>query len=148
MTTEITFVPKELETRNGRLFDLLVPAMGETTSIEGETLRALNRVIYRFYNDGDVWWKGYGCETAGPAAAFLASRHTDMFPELWHGIRDSEGREDNAYIEPLIKALEHVVSTIEEKMKAAMTANPGLDMLEFEAKYEDEGEDDWYGEDE
>ena len=36
-------------------------------------IRALNRLVYRWYNDGDRFWEGYGTETAGPAHSFLVN---------------------------------------------------------------------------
>ena len=37
----------------------------------GEICRALNRVQYRLFNDGDQCFVGYGCETCGGEATFL-----------------------------------------------------------------------------
>jgi len=33
----------------------LVPSMGRAETLEGETLRAFDRVVYRYYNDGDAY---------------------------------------------------------------------------------------------
>lgn len=33
----------------------LVPAGGKADTLEGETLRAFDRVVYRYYNDGDAY---------------------------------------------------------------------------------------------
>jgi hypothetical protein len=38
-------------------------------------LRAINKMMYRWYNDGDVFFNGYGAETAGPPATYLM-KHT------------------------------------------------------------------------
>ena len=56
---------------NQGLYSKLVPDSGKADTLEGECLRAIHRIIYRYYNDGDYWWNGYGCETAGPAVTFL-----------------------------------------------------------------------------
>ena len=45
------FVGKELEDRNEPLYDKLVPGQGDAETVEGEMLRAINRIIYRYYND-------------------------------------------------------------------------------------------------
>ncbi|CAE7314011.1 unnamed protein product, partial [Symbiodinium microadriaticum] len=63
----------ELEDRLGVLSDKLMPMQGPAETFEGELVRAINKILYRFYNDGDYWHCGYGCETAGPAAAFLVA---------------------------------------------------------------------------
>lgn len=58
----------------GRLeaaFGELVPAQGEADTIAGELVRAAMRICYRYYNDGDYFFMGYGLETAGPSAAYL-----------------------------------------------------------------------------
>ncbi len=65
------FIGGELEKRNEVLYDKLVPGSGAAGTVEGEMLRAINRIIYRYYNDGDYYYKGYGTETAGPAHSFL-----------------------------------------------------------------------------
>ena len=66
-TTVKEFVGGKLEKRSNVLFDKLVPGSGASDTVEGEMIRAINRLIYRFYNDGDFFYQGYGAETAGPA---------------------------------------------------------------------------------
>ena len=53
------------------LWNKLVSSSGASKTVEGEILRAVNRIIYRWGNDGDYFWTGYGAETAGPAMAYL-----------------------------------------------------------------------------
>jgi len=62
---------EKLETRSDVLFGKLVPVSGNAGTMEGEMLRAINKIVYRHYNDGDYFFTGYGCETAGPAHSFL-----------------------------------------------------------------------------
>jgi hypothetical protein len=52
-------------------FERMVPAMGKAETINGEIIRAVTRIGYRWCNDGDKFFEGYGCETVGPALAFL-----------------------------------------------------------------------------
>ena len=54
------------------LFDVLVPDSGKSDTLAGEIIRAVTRIGYRWYNDGDYFYTGYGLETCGPDAAFLA----------------------------------------------------------------------------
>ena len=42
-------------------------------------MRAINRLVYRWYNDGDKFWQGYGAETAGPAHSFLTNSNQIPF---------------------------------------------------------------------
>ena len=67
------FIGGELEDRNEPLYDKLVPGQGNAETVEGEMLRAINRIAYRYYNDGDKYFQGYGTETAGPAHSFLVN---------------------------------------------------------------------------
>lgn len=53
------------------LFDLAVPVRGRCDSEAGEIIRAMMRILYRDYNDGDVFYEGYGRETCLPAVAYL-----------------------------------------------------------------------------
>lgn len=54
-------------------FDVLVPANGKAPTVAGEIVRAFNRLIYRHWNDGDVFYEGYGRETCGSSAVYLVS---------------------------------------------------------------------------
>ena len=55
------------------LYDELVPMSGKCDSLAGEMVRAIARIGYRFFNDGDWLNVGYGIETVNPAARFLLS---------------------------------------------------------------------------
>jgi hypothetical protein len=46
----------DLEKRNDAIYNDLVAPQGSSETIEGEILRAVNRLSYRYYNDGDKWW--------------------------------------------------------------------------------------------
>lgn len=62
-----------------KLFDTLVPDSGVADTIAGEVIRALNRVDYRDFNDGEVFFEGDGLETCGPSMAFVAEFFIDKF---------------------------------------------------------------------
>lgn len=62
---------------NDELFNALIPSSGRADTIAGETLRALHKIGYRYYNDGDHYFEGYGIETAGSSAIYL-SKHTNQ----------------------------------------------------------------------
>lgn len=59
-------------------FELLVPASGNAPTVAGEIIRAINRIIYRDLNDGDVFYEGYGIDTCGDAVAFLCNKIPDL----------------------------------------------------------------------
>ncbi len=127
-------VPKNLDDRNDKLFKKLVPFMGKAATIEGETLRALNKIIYRYYNDGDYWYDGYGIETAGPAEAFLREfAPIDLRKELML----SDGAENEDYETALNVILERVLTYIESRTE--YTPNH-WDMQETLPKYDQESQ--------
>ena len=103
-------IAESLEKRNEVLYAKLVPHSGMADTIEGETLRAINRIIYRFYNDGDLWFEDYGCETAGPAITFLRQfSPIDVRPE----INQSESVDNDEYEKLLEIILEKILTHIE-----------------------------------
>ena len=62
---------EKIESKLGALFNELVPMYGNCKTVAGEIVRAINRVIYRFYSDGDIAGEGYGKETVNPAVRYL-----------------------------------------------------------------------------
>ena len=56
------------EQRINALFEELVPASGKADTVAGEIIRAVSRIIYRNYNDGDHVGVGYGNETCNPVS--------------------------------------------------------------------------------
>lgn len=54
-------------------FELLVPSRGPADSQAGELVRAMMRLVYRDFNDGDVFYEGYGLETCANAAQYLCN---------------------------------------------------------------------------
>ena len=130
------FVGKELEDRNEKFFDL-VPGMGAAETVEGEMLRAINKIVYRWYNDGDEYHIGYGTETAGPAHSFLVNANHPLKAKLYAMF--TRGTD----YETTIKAiLEEILDYIESR-NGEYTKNTLGDMLDYEAEFEDETEDEY-----
>lgn len=44
------------------LYDMYVPACGKAATLGGEILRAISRIVYRYYNDGDTVNHYYGSD--------------------------------------------------------------------------------------
>ena len=59
------------------LFDALVPDSGKCESLAGELIRAVNKLEYRWFNDGDRFFEDYGIETCGPAFKFILNNVDD-----------------------------------------------------------------------
>lgn len=135
------FIGGDLEKRNDALYSKLVPGMGKADTQEGEMLRAINRIIYRYYNDGDEYFRGYGTETAGPAHSFLVNANTGVRSAMEKIFGDGTN-----YEETIQDALEHILSHIEAK-QGKYTPNTE-DMFSYEPEFEDEEdyEDDYYDE--
>lgn len=64
------------EERINKLFKELVPETGKADSLAGELVRAMSRIGYRFYNDGDQLGIGYGRKPATLQGGSLESRAT------------------------------------------------------------------------
>ena len=140
------FIGGPLGKRNDVLFDKLVPGSGDSETVEGELIRAINRIIYRWFNDGDYFYQGYGIETAGGAHSFLITSKQipfDLQSTLTSIFNKAEGAPEDGY-ERLIKfALEKVVDHVEATPEDEYTK---LDrgMFDFEPEYEEEEEEDDY----
>jgi len=93
-----------------KLFDLLVPESGKCDSLAGEIIRAVNKLDYRWYNDGDRFFEDYGIETCGQPAFFLANfEHNDETP-LWDVIMlCAEYNKDNDEYDEWINKLKDIV---------------------------------------
>ena len=128
---------KELDARSEVYFNQLVPSMGKCDTVEGEMLRAINRIIYRQYNDGDYFFEGYGCETAGPAFAYLvkespiAKRLAEIFSATEFNYTQ--------YNDTIYAALETILDYI-DNAKGQYMKNE-TDMLDSESIFIEEDED-------
>lgn len=86
-------------------FDELVPAQGKADTVAGELVRAMMRILYRDYNDGDLFYTGYGKETCGGSVVYLMDKVEDLerpFTEIVEGQYEdyyyTNGLEDAAYL--------------------------------------------------
>jgi hypothetical protein len=135
-----------LQERNEVLFGRLVPFSGKCETAEGETLRAVNKIVYRYYNDGDKFFEGYGCETAGPAHAYLFEV-SPLQREVAPIIDRMDGADDQGYEQGLVELTDTVVTHIEGLLDSGHHLTPNdFDMLDCESRYEDEEDDGcpWY----
>ena len=56
-----------------------VPYSGKADTVGGEILRALDRITYRYFNDGDMVDVGYGIETVNSSFRYLC----DIVPQAY-----------------------------------------------------------------
>ena len=104
-------------------------------------LRAINKIIYRHYNDGDYFFEGYGCETAGPAHAFLMS---DEIPDIVKLpirtlLNAAEFKYENDYDELIYGVLEIILNYIDSR--EGNYTESDVDMLSYQSHWVDEEED-------
>ena len=134
-----------METTNTKkrsaLFDKLVPVEGQAATVEGEMIRAISRIGYRYSNDGDYFYKGYGCETAGPAHAYLVGCSpigSDLEPILAKAVN----KIDEAYEKVIDEALGLILTYVEGR--ESYTPNT-TDMWDCESLFEEDEdeEEDW-----
>jgi hypothetical protein len=132
------FVGKELEDRNEPLYDKLVPGQGDAETVEGEMLRAINRIVYRFYNDGDKYFEGYGTETAGPAHSFLVNANHPLKSAMIKLFDEPSG--DSSYERMLKDVLDMILDHIESR-QGKYTKNTLGGIFDYEPEFEDDEED-------
>ena len=60
-----------VEKTTEKLFDIFVPSCGKSECLGSELIRAIYKIEYRFYNDGDTIGVGYGNETCNAPARFI-----------------------------------------------------------------------------
>ena len=137
------FVGKELEDRNEPLYNKLVPGDGDAETVEGEMLRAINRIIYRYYNDGDEYFRGYGTETAGPAHSFLVNANHPLKSAMIKVFKEGTDYEQTIK-DALVIILDHI-----ESKQGKYTKNTLGGIFDYEPEFEDEEDeyDDYYDDD-
>ena len=148
VSNEKNIEPRKIDDEVEALFDELVPMSGKSKVVAGEIIRALCRIVYRWYNDGDCIGVGYGNETCNPAARYLINYTPSnsgiprMVSKLWGKEYDKND---------LNRLSELVVDYIEDNPKLKDKRNT-VDMWDLYDPDEDvdpeqfEDEDDYYDE--
>ena len=129
------------------LFEELVPSSGKADTVAGEIVRAVHRIAYRYYNDGDHIGVDYGNETCNAPARYLMevcpSIISNLISQMWGEYSDSTY---GNYIEKLIKLTEIYINGHPELREDGNT----IDMWSFtepeDTDYYDE--DEYYEDDE
>lgn len=133
------------ENKISKLFAELVPTSGKADTVAGEIIRAISRIGYRFYNDGDQIGIGYGKETCNPAARYLME-YTDK--EIDAVIVKMWGEYSEDVYEGYLHELEDKVLAFLENHPETKTTKNYVDMWSCFNKDEDtddceEDEEDW-----
>ena len=121
------------------LYAQYVPACGACETLGGEILRAISKIVYRFYNDGDTVSRYYGSDynMLKGADRFLL-KYADVYESLG-GIYD-----DLAYEKKMCGMLKCIVDFLKDNPELFETPNDD-DYLNYQVydpiQYDDE--DDW-----
>lgn len=132
--TKISVISRSQEVADAdfnKLFDELVPATGKADSKAGEILRAMARLAYRYFNDGDIFGVGYGNETVNPAGRFLCEKMPEIADTLWKLYGEHR---DERYEQGLLEVQNYVIDYI--------LANPQLREVKNSEDYLDWRRDD------
>ena len=100
------------------IFSIIVPREDKADTVAGEIVRAMMRVLYRMFNDGDKFYEGYGLETVAPSVAYLMDtipavddRVRNMFEDLWR--YDSDDAYEKALESMSRDCLDHILANID-----------------------------------
>ena len=144
---EIRNIQTEIENEGGDIsafFNKLVPSQGKADTKAGELIRAMMRLLYRDFNDGDRYYEGYGLETCGPSAIFLIQKGIDSLADFAkYQYEQDIDVSDSEYTNFLNSVSEEVIEHIKENPSLLIEPNNEdclrtdiSDLAEYERKYE------------
>lgn len=123
------------------MYERYVPSCGKCNTLGGEILRAINRIIYKFYNDGDTVSRYYSSSynDSYGAEKFLY-KHVPGYALM----RDIGYDEISRFEEAACKNLKHIVDYLRNN-PALFEVENHEDFLDLSPKEEwhCEDEDDW-----
>ena len=109
------------EQKFNALFSELVPVTGKADTVAGEIIRAVSRISYRYYNDGDRIGIGYGKETCNPAARYLIKHGGDEVAVIVRGMWGMDV--GNLYDKAVEMLKEAAIAYIEQHPELKTTPN-------------------------
>ena len=130
---------KAVEDKLNRMFEELVPNSGKADTQAGEIVRAICRIGYRSYNDGDHLGVGYGKETCNPAGRFLAKKCDSKVAEC---VGKAWGIYSDVAYDTALEALENAVCEYLEAHPELRETPNAEDMWDWRDEYEDVDDDD------
>lgn len=123
------------------LFEELVPSSGKADTVAGELVRAMMRLLYRDYNDGDLFYEGYGIETCGGSVAYLISEIDslyDKFEEI-----ANHNLEDDRYTDALDGICNDVLNFIYTNDSVWQPNEEDSRSRQWDKEYESSYQSDW-----
>ncbi len=119
------------EQKINALFSELVPASGKADTVAGEIVRAVSRIGYRNYNDGDHIGVGYGKETCNPAARYLIKNGGNEVAVIVRGMWGMEA--DSLYDKAVEMLEESAAAYIEQHPDLLQMLNPACALGQLQA---------------
>lgn len=123
------------------LFEVLVPSRGKADTVAGELVRAMMRILYRDYNDGDLFYEGYGIETCGSSVAYLIYMIDELYSDF-NKIAVNQ-MEDDRYTKALEAIAEKVIQFILDGDSAFTENEDDSRGSELEKVYEEDYKEEW-----
>ena len=123
------------------LFEDLVPNSGKADTVAGELVRAMMRLLYRDYNDGDLFYEGYGIETCGSSVAYLIYIIDDLYDSFSRVANRQET--DDKYTDSLNSICNQVLNYIFTNDTVWMQNEDDSRGRELERVYEEDYRSDW-----
>ena len=123
------------------MYDRYVPACGKCDTLGGEILRAINRIVYKFYNDGDTVARYY---SSGYNHSYGAEKFLYKHVPGYYLMRDIT--DDTDFESAACKNLKTVVDYLRENpaLFEVKNAEDFLDLSPYEEwPEEDEEYDEW-----
>lgn len=106
-----------------QLFEELVPSQGPAETVAGEYIRAIMRILYRYYNDGDLFFIGYGIETCGSSVTYLRDKGFEIeINEILDNVEYYANNEDK-YTAKVEQLAVEVIKKIKEDPDLLYTRN-------------------------
>lgn len=132
---------KKAQEQFQKMFDQYVPDCGKCETLGGEIIRAFAKLNYRWYNDGDKFYEGYGVETCGSVAIFLMNNGFNL------ALKDMMYRNDKDYEKGLKKLLVEIIGCLTLNPHA-FTIDNNTDSVQYyyrdaDNQWGEEEEDDW-----
>lgn len=126
------------------MYERFVPWSGKANTVGGEIVRAISRICYKYYNDGDTVARYYSSE-------YNYSWACDSFIEQYVvGYKSMKNTPEHKFEDELCKNFNHIAEWLKENEQLFQTNNETdcLDNAPYQKWEEDWYEDDWTDEEE
>ena len=116
----------------------LVPVEGKADTLAGELVRAFMRVEYRWHNDGDIFFEGYGyTDTCSAPMAFIA-KNTNLTDDIWDYADDISSSGEPFDYDDI--GYDHFLDNLKANLYDEIKDAPGLFMKPTKDMYDTDGE--------